>query len=63
MTTVATPIATGPRRGDGVRGRLHEWGPPVLLLIGFLVLWEVAVRAFQIQQFILPSPIAIAIAW
>jgi len=44
-------------------GRIRDWGPPVLLLIGFLVIWEVTVRAFQIQQFILPSPIAIAVAW
>lgn len=63
MTSAAPPIVAGPRRGGGVRGRLRDWGPPVVLLVGFLVVWEVAVRAFQIQQFILPSPIAIAVAW
>jgi NitT/TauT family transport system permease protein len=63
VTSAAPPIAAGPGRGAGVRGRLRDWGPPVLLLVGFLVVWEVAVRAFQIQQFILPSPIAIAVAW
>lgn len=63
MTSVAQPVAATTRRGDGIRGRLRDWGPPVLLLIGFLVVWEVTVRAFHIQQFILPSPIAIAVAW
>ena len=63
MTSVAQPVAAPTRRGGGVRGRLRDWGPPVLLLIGFLVVWEVTVRAFHIQQFILPSPIAIAVAW
>ena len=63
MTSVAQPVAAPTRRGGGVRGRLRDWGPPVLLLVGFLVVWEVTVRAFHIQQFILPSPIAIAVAW
>ena len=63
MTSVAQPVAATTRRGDGIRGRLRDWGPPVLLLIGFLIVWEVTVRAFHIQQFILPSPIAIAVAW
>jgi NitT/TauT family transport system permease protein len=63
VTGVAQPVGATSRRGDGVRGRLRDWGPPVLLLVGFLVVWEVTVRAFHIQQFILPSPIAIAVAW
>ena len=33
------------------------------MFVGFLVVWEVIVRAFQIKQFILPSPVAIGIAW
>jgi NitT/TauT family transport system permease protein len=63
VTGVAQAVGATSRRGDGVRGRLRDWGPPVLLLVGFLVVWEVTVRAFHIQQFILPSPIAIAVAW
>ena len=47
----------------GVRGRLRDWGPPALLLIGLLVLWEVTVQALHVKQFILPGPIAIAVAW
>ena len=63
MTGAAPSLAASPRRGGGVRGRLSDWGPPVLVLIGLLVAWEVSVRAFQIKQFILPGPIAIAVAW
>jgi NitT/TauT family transport system permease protein len=46
-----------------VRSRLGDWGPPALLLVGILVTWEVAVRALHVEQFILPGPIAIAVAW
>lgn len=63
MTGAPRPVAASHRRGDGVRERLRDWGPPVLLLIGFLLVWEVAVRVFQIKQFILPSPVAIGVAW
>ncbi|MEP6639036.1 MAG: ABC transporter permease [Chloroflexota bacterium] len=63
MTDAAPSLAVYPRRADGVRSRLRDWGPPVLLLIGLLVAWELAVRALQIKQFILPGPVAIAIAW
>ena len=63
MTGAVPPVDAGSRRRDGVRDRVGDWGPPVLLLIGFLVTWEAAVRVLQIKQFILPAPIAIAIAW
>ena len=46
-----------------MRTRLGDWGPPALLLVGILVTWEVAVRALHVEQFILPGPIAIAVAW
>jgi NitT/TauT family transport system permease protein len=42
---------------------MRDWGPPALLLIGLLVLWEVTVQALHVKQFILPGPIAIAVAW
>ena len=63
--TGAVAVATPPKPGVGasVRRRLRDWGPPALLLIGFLVIWELAVRTLHIKQFILPSPIAIAVAW
>ena len=50
-------------RGNRIADRARDWAPPALLLIGGLVAWEVVVRALGIKQFILPSPIAIAVAW
>ena len=47
----------------GVASRLREWAPPTLLFVGFLVAWELIVRGFGISQFILPSPVAIGVAW
>ncbi len=63
MTSVAPPAQPGKRRGDGIRVRIRDWGPPVVLLTGFLVVWEIVVQAFHVKQFILPGPIAIAVAW
>lgn len=48
-------MATAARR----RRRLQAW-LPWLVIIGMFVVWEIVVRAFQIQQFILPAPTAIA---
>ena len=37
---------------------------PVATMVGIIVLWEVVVRAFQIESFVLPAPSAIfASAW
>jgi NitT/TauT family transport system permease protein len=49
----------------GVRAvrQARDWIPPMLLLIGFLVAWELAVRVLGLKQFILPRPLAIATAW
>ena len=67
MTGAIAPLTPSPgparSRAAGARGRLRDWGPPALLLVGLLVLWEVTVRAFQVKQFILPGPLAIATAW
>ena len=63
MTSVAPPAQPGKRRGDGIRVRIRDWGPPVILLTAFLVVWEIFVQAFHVKQFILPGPIAIAVAW
>ena len=56
----AAEIARPTSRGvaASVRRRLRDWGPPALLLIGFLTAWELIVRGFGIKQFILPSPAA-----
>ncbi|WP_456305606.1 ABC transporter permease [Falsiroseomonas ponticola] len=41
------------------RKRLQAW-LPWLVIIGMFVIWEVAVKAFQVQQFVLPAPTDIA---
>ncbi len=65
MTGAIAPLTPVPTRSRaaGARGRLRDWVPPALLLIGLLVVWEVTVQAFHVKQFILPGPIAIATAW
>jgi ABC-type nitrate/sulfonate/bicarbonate transport system permease component len=37
--------------------------PAAVLFVGLLAAWEIAVRVFAIQQFILPRPLAILDAW
>lgn len=37
--------------------------PPVVAFFGLIVAWEATVRALNLKQFILPSPLAIAAAW
>lgn len=71
MTVGAPPGASptpGARIGAVVRGptladRIREWFPALVLFFGALAIWEVLVRAFHIKQFILPSPVAIGVAW
>ena len=43
--------------------RLRYYGPAVLVFVGVLVLWEIVVSVFGIQQFLLPRPSAIAAAF
>jgi NitT/TauT family transport system permease protein len=49
----------------GVRAvrQARDWIPPMVLLIGFLVAWELTVQVLGLKQFILPRPLAIAAAW
>jgi NitT/TauT family transport system permease protein len=61
MTAAAGTVATPIRPGAGARAR--DWGPPILLSVGLLVLWELFVRVSGVQQFILPGPSAIATAF
>ena len=37
--------------------------PPLVAFFGLIAVWEVVVRALNLKQFILPSPLAIAAAW
>lgn len=65
MTSPAPPVVAGAPRSAGARAtdRARDWAPPALLLVGALVAWELTVRVFGIKQFILPGPVAIAVAW
>ena len=50
-------------RGPSILDRLREWLPAAVVFVGALVAWELVVRIFAIQQFILPRPLAIFDAW
>jgi NitT/TauT family transport system permease protein len=63
MTSAAVAAPTGRGARATVLDRVRAWGPPTLVFVGFLVAWELIVRAFGIKQFILPRPLAIAAAW
>ena len=58
------PIGRSRRRGARSREALaraifrHVW-PPVVFGVGFLVLWEAAVKVFDFQPYFLPPPSAI----
>jgi NitT/TauT family transport system permease protein len=49
--------------GRSLGNRLGAWGPPALVLVGALAVWQVLVIGLGIKQFILPAPLAIAEAW
>lgn len=36
--------------------RIHSYLPAIVLFAAVLILWELAVRLFEIQQFLLPAP-------
>lgn len=42
---------------------LRYYLPTILIAVGFLVIWELIVRVFNIQQFLLPRPSAILEEW
>lgn len=46
-----------------IADQARDSAPPVLLVVGGLVAWELFVRVSGVKQFILPGPIAIAVAW
>ena len=66
MTSAAGTVPVSPpgaRTRRSLGARLREWAPPIVLFVGFLVVWEVLVRGLGISQFVLPAPTAIAEAW
>jgi NitT/TauT family transport system permease protein len=43
-----------------MRRRLLEWLPAIVVLVGVIALWEVLIRALDVQAFLLPRPSEIA---
>jgi NitT/TauT family transport system permease protein len=50
--TLSTPFRTG-------FDRLRYYAPTILIALAVLIIWEVSVTVFNIQQFLLPKPSAI----
>ncbi len=42
---------------------LERYGPPIAVFVLVIALWELLVRAFNVQQFLLPAPTVIAEAF
>jgi NitT/TauT family transport system permease protein len=59
------PIERGwrQRASAGAAQQARDVLPPIVAFFGFVAVWEVTVRALNLKQFILPSPVAIATAW
>lgn len=64
---MSADLAAGPtwrqRTSAGAADQARDLLPPAVALVGLIVVWEVVVRALNLKQFILPSPLAIAAAW
>jgi NitT/TauT family transport system permease protein len=43
--------------------QLGEWAPAVVILVATLAVWQGAIAAFHVQQFLLPRPTSIAAAF
>jgi NitT/TauT family transport system permease protein len=43
--------------------QLREWTPPVLVILGAFLLWEVGVELFGVEPFVLPGPRAVWAAY
>jgi NitT/TauT family transport system permease protein len=61
MTTTPTAVQPVPRGGMArlVGRRITDWLPAVVVLVGTIALWEVLIRALDVQAFLLPKPSAI----
>jgi NitT/TauT family transport system permease protein len=44
------------------RGRWAEWLPPTVVILASVLLWEMVVVAFRVQEFVLPGPTAVGTA-
>ena len=61
ITPNATAIATKRGRSSAVGGRLRQAWPPVLVLVGVILAWELAVRYFEVKNYILPTPSSVIV--
>jgi NitT/TauT family transport system permease protein len=57
--TAPSPVATAL---NSLLARLRKSAPPLIVAVSVLSLWELAVRAFNVQQFLLPAPSVILAA-
>ncbi len=46
----------GPCRRKSGGGPVQEWLPPLLVILGALLLWEALVAVFRVEVFVLPGP-------
>jgi NitT/TauT family transport system permease protein len=49
----------GPTVSGGVVRRAGEWLPALVVLVVVIAVWEGSIRAFHVQQFLLPTPSSI----
>lgn len=49
-------LPVGTSTPSAINIKMRQYGPALVLFIGGLLLWESAVRAFNIQAFVLPKP-------
>lgn len=49
----------GTESGGGLRAALRYYAPTIAVAVGVLVIWELVVTIFNVQQFLLPRPSAI----
>jgi len=54
-----TKVPARPRRHSRLRRKAVRSALPWVVIIAIFVLWEIVVRAFDIEQFVLPAPTAI----
>jgi len=54
-----TKVPARPRRYSRLRRKAVRSALPWVVIIAIFVLWEIVVRAFDIEQFVLPAPTAI----
>ena len=59
VTGIVEDIPAAPRRPLWLRRRTLRLVLPWLVIIGLFLFWELIVRAFQIEPFVLPAPSAI----